>query len=123
MRKEKVLIIDDDPVIEKLVSTLLQSRSYNVITASDGVEGLEKAKIEHPNLILLDIVMPTMNGYEVCDELKKDKDTKEIPIVMLTSEESREAVKTAYRAGADDYIVKPINLTMLLAKMDKFKVK
>lgn len=123
MSKKKVLVIDDDLVVEKLVTTLLQSRSYNVITASDGVKGLEKAKNECPDLILLDIVMPIMDGYEVCDELKKDKDTKEIPIIMLTSEESREAIKSAYQAGANDYIVKPIILTMLLTKIDKFLSK
>jgi|WetSurMetagenome_2_1015567.scaffolds.fasta_scaffold847790_2 DNA-binding response OmpR family regulator len=67
--------------------------------------------------------MPNMGGHEVCGELKKDKNTKEIPIVMLTSEGSRESVKNAYQAGADDYIVKPIILAMLLTKMDKFLSK
>jgi DNA-binding response OmpR family regulator len=120
MSKERVLIIDDDPVIVELVTTLLQSRSYDVITAFDGVKGLEKAKIEHPNIILLDIIMPTMNGYEVCDELKKDENTMKIPVVMLTSVDSREAIRNAHQSGADDYIVKPINLTTLLAKIKFF---
>ena len=120
MSKGKVLIIDDDPVIVELVTTLLQSRSYDVITAFDGVDGLEKAKIEQPNIILLDIIMPTMDGYEVCDELKKDKNTKKIPVVMLTCVGSREAVRTAHQVGADDYIVKPINLTTLLDKIKFF---
>ena len=119
MRKKKILIIDDDPVIVKFLASTLQSRNYDVITASDGIIGLEEAKAKRPNLIILDIVMPTMDGYEVCFRLKKDRITKEIPVVMLTSVESKEAVKIAHQAGANDYIIKPIILTTLLTKITK----
>ena len=119
MQKNKILIIDDDPVIVKLVTVVLKARNYDVVTASNGDDGLITAKSDNPNLILLDISMPTISGYEVCQKLKTDKYTQKIPIIMLTSEDDTEAVEIAYGAGANDYIVKPLNLLILIKNMDQ----
>jgi len=119
MQKNKILVIDDDPVIVKLVTVMLKARNYDVVDAFNGDDGLIKAKSENPNLILLDISMPTISGYEVCQKLKSEHNTEKIPIIMLTSEDYTEAVEIAHRAGANDYIVKPFNLAILIKKIDK----
>jgi DNA-binding response OmpR family regulator len=119
MQKNKILIIDDDPVIVKLASVVLKARNYDVVSASNGDDGLTMVKSENPDLILLDISMPTISGYEVCQRLKTDKYTEKIPIIMLTSEDYTEAVERAFKVKADDYIVKPINLSILVKKIDK----
>jgi len=123
MAKTKILVIDDEVDIVDTVSFMLRSRGYDVITASDGGEGLTKAMVEHPNLILLDIIMPVMDGFEVCFKLKRDKDAKKIPVIMITARGDNEAVVKARSVGADDYIVKPFSLPTLISKMNKLIVK
>jgi DNA-binding response OmpR family regulator len=123
MQKNKILVIDDDPVVVKLASVMLKARNYAVISASNGDDGLIMVKSENPDLILLDISMPTISGHEVCQRLKTDKYTEKIPIIMLTSEDNTEAVEIAHKVGANDYIVKPINLAILLKKIDKLLAK
>jgi len=120
MPKNKILIIDDEPDIAETVMFMLQARKYQVSTALGGIEGLQKAKAIRPDLIFLDIMMPDMNGYDVCTKLKSDKDTKHIPIVMLTAREESEAVLKSHGLGASDYIVKPFSLPTLLGKLRKF---
>ncbi len=119
MPKSKILIIDDAPDI---VALMLKSRGYQVDIAKDGPEGIEKAKSGHPDLILLDIMMPGMDGYEVCAKLKADPDVKEIPIIMLTARDEPEAVTRCITIGAEDYIVKPFNLPALASKMKRLLV-
>lgn len=123
MAKSKVLIIDDEPDIIETLTYMLQARNYEIISASDGIEGLLKAKSESPDIILLDIMMPGMDGYEVCSKLKKDNSVKNIPVIMLTAKGDAEAVIKAHRLGANDYIVKPFNLPTLLNKLGKFPIK
>ena len=119
MEKSKILVVDDEPDIVETVSFMLQARNFDVITASDGLEGLAKVRTENPDLILLDIMMPVMDGYEVCIKLKKDKDTQSIPVIMLTARGENEAVIRAHKSGADDYIVKPFSLPTLVSKLNK----
>ncbi|MDQ1317117.1 MAG: two-component system, OmpR family, alkaline phosphatase synthesis response regulator PhoP [Candidatus Poribacteria bacterium] len=119
MEKSKILVVDDEPDIVETVSFMLQARNFDVITASDGLEGLAKVRTEHPDLILLDIMMPVMDGYEVCTKLRKDKDMKNIPVIMLTARGENEAVIRAHKSGADDYIVKPFSLPTLVSKLNK----
>lgn len=117
MSKNRILLVDDEPDIVETVTFMLQARNYSVKVASGGLEGIEKAKSEHPDLILLDIMMPDMDGYEVCTKLKADEATKDIPIVMLTAKGESEAVLRSHSLGADGYVVKPFSLPTLLSKL------
>jgi CheY-like chemotaxis protein len=117
MPKNNILLVDDNPGITAL---MLKSRGYSVSIASDGLEGIEKAKSEHPDLILLDIMMPGIDGYEVCTKLKIDADTKHIPVIMLTAKEDPEAISKSHARGADGYIVKPFSLPVVLNKLKDF---
>jgi DNA-binding response OmpR family regulator len=119
MRKLKILVVDDEKIISDTVTLILQSRNYEVITASNGAEGVEKAKSEHPDLILLDIKMPVMNGHDACVKLKEDKSTKKIPVLMLTGQGDRDAVMKARLTGADDYVIKPFTMETLLTKINQ----
>ncbi len=123
MAKGKILIIDDEPDIVETVSFMLQARNFSVITAIDGFAGIEQAKLNKPDLILLDIMMPGMDGYETCLKLRSDKDTKNIPIIMFTAKGESESVQKAHKSGANDYIVKPFSLPTLLNKINKFFFK
>ena len=119
MKKLKILVIDDEDIIHDIVSFMLNSRGYNTICVSNGELGLTKARNEHPDLILLDIMMPGLDGHKVCARLKADKDTKRIPVIMLTGESDREAVVKAREIGANDYVVKPFTLSILLERIEK----
>jgi two-component system alkaline phosphatase synthesis response regulator PhoP len=123
MPKSRILLVDDEPDIVETAAFMLQARNYSVITASGGLEGIEKARSERPDLILLDIMMPEVDGYDVCMRLKADEDTKHIPVIMLTAKGESEAVLKSHSLGADDYVVKPFNLTTLLGKLRKFLSK
>ena len=118
MKKLKILVIDDEDIIHDIVSFMLNSRGYNTICVSNGELGLTKARNEHPDLILLDIMMPGLDGHKVCARLKADKDTKKIPVIMLTGESDRDAVVKAREIGANDYVVKPFTLPILLERID-----
>jgi len=120
MPKNRILLVDDEPDIVETAAFMLQTRNYLVSTASGGLEGIEKAKNERPDLILLDIMMPEVDGYDVCMRLKADEDTRHIPIIMLTAKGESEAVLKSYGLGANDYIVKPFSLPSLLGKLRKF---
>ena len=85
MPKSRILLVDDEPDIVETVAFMLQTRNYSVSVASGGLEGIQKAKSEHPDLVLLDIMMPDVDGYDVCMRLKSDEETKHIPIIMLTA--------------------------------------
>ncbi len=116
---KKILIVDDEPDIVKLVSLRLKLQGYEVATASGGVEGLQKAKDEPPDLILLDVKMPDMDGYQIMQKLKEDGRTRSIPIIMLTGQSNIEDVAKAVQSGAVDYIVKPFESIVLLEKIRK----
>jgi PleD family two-component response regulator len=119
MSKYKILIIDDDILIINMISTILRSRGYEVFTAFNGEDGLAKAKSEHPDLILLDIIMPKINGYEVCTKLKSEIITKNIVVIMITGNWDRESVLNSRKVGADDYINKPFAISTLLDKLSQ----
>ena len=110
-----VLIVDDMKVNLILISELLED--YNVITASSGEEAIKIAKEKMPDLILLDIVMPGMDGYEVCLQLKSDEDTKDIPVIFATSKTDEESIEKAYSVGGIDYVTKPFKPKELLARV------
>ena len=116
----KILVVDDTPANIKLFADLLTSNGYAVTTAVNGEEALAKLAAEKPDLILLDVMIPKIDGIEVCRLLKKDSGTKNIPIIMLTVMGQVKDLERAFAAGADDYLIKPFQFAQLLAKIDKF---
>jgi len=114
---KKTLIADDKSEVVELVKATLEGGDYQTISASDGREALEKIKREKPDLVLLDIIMPRMDGFEVLSEVKKDPRTKEIPIIMLTAKGQKLDKDKGRRLDAEDYIVKPFSPSHLLHKI------
>ncbi len=115
--RSKILIVDDEMDTLIPLKRSLEIENYIVVEAYNGLEAIKKAKTEIPDLILLDLMMPGMDGYEVCEELKKDEFTENIPIIMLTAKYYvRDKVK-GLEIGADDYVTKPFNLNELKARI------
>ena len=117
---KKILIIDDEAELVDLVKIRLEAAGYEVLKAFDGREGLDKAKLEKPDLILLDIMMPKMDGYKVCGLLKMDARYQKIPIVLFSAKAQKEDAQLAKEVGADLYITKPFEASVLLAKIKEF---
>jgi CheY-like chemotaxis protein len=115
--KIKVLIVDDARTIRFHERGLLEEMGYEVDEATDGFNALEKIKNAKPDLMLMDIMMPNMNGIECCRRIKSDPDLKEIKIIIVTSENEYGRVKEAFRAGCDDYISKPIDKVEITRKI------
>jgi two-component system, OmpR family, alkaline phosphatase synthesis response regulator PhoP len=113
----KILLVDDEPDILQMVSLRLKANGYEVETAGNGEEGLEKAKANHPDLIVLDVMMPKMDGYQVCRFLKKDTRYKKVPILMLTARAQGEDMSLAEECGADGYAAKPFDPPEFLEKI------
>lgn len=103
---KKILIIEDEATLNKAIAEYLEAENFQVLSALDGEVGAEMAKKEVPDLILLDIILPKKDGYEVLDELKKDEKTKNIPVILLTNLESQEDIVRAFEKGATTYLVK-----------------
>ena len=114
MAKGKLLLVDDDKDFVIALATRLESRGFEIIKAFDGKEGLEKVYVEKPDAIVLDVVMPEINGFDVCRKLKEDENFKDIPVIMLTGKSEPDDVQTAKKIGADAYFIKPFELDMLL---------
>jgi len=104
--KTKVLIVEDDPTLAEMYGTKFTAEGFDVLHAGDGVEGLEMAKTKKPDAILLDVMMPKMDGFATLKELKADKILKKIPVIMLTNLGQEEDVKKGKDLGAEDYFVK-----------------
>lgn len=114
---KKILVIDDLPENIFILQDRLTQEGYEVITAHGGTEGLEKAYSNLPNLILLDVMMPDMNGFDVCNTLVNDDRTKHIPIILVTAKAAAEDIKAGLESGAFDYIKKPFNRVELMARV------
>jgi len=115
---KKVLVVDDEFTIRELVELTL-SPDFEVIKASNGEEALEKVK-EKPDIIILDIMMPKIDGYHVCQKLKSDKATKDIPIIMLTAKHGIEDLKEGIRSDVDEYITKPFEPELLRKRVTEY---
>jgi adenylate cyclase len=113
----KILVVDDTPQNIKVLDAILSPRGYTVVAAGSGAEALQKVQTEAPDLILLDIVMPGMSGYEVAQRLRADPATRFLPIVMVTALGAQEEKVKAIEAGADDFLTKPVNQLELLARV------
>ena len=117
---EKILVVDDTPVNLEVLRTMLVQYHYDVDTASDGIEALEKIERERPDLLLLDLMMPKMSGYNVCKSLRRQKRFQDLPIIMLTAKSGLDDKIYGLNIGADDYLSKPFNKEELLTKVSVF---
>jgi len=109
MQETSILVIDDDALMQKVVEASLIKDDYKIYFASSGEEGIKLAKEHLPDLVLLDVVMPGMDGFEVCTRLRKDEQLLYIPIIILTALDDRDSKIQGLEAGADDYICKPFD--------------
>ena len=117
MNLKRILIVDDEEDIIKVVKMYLEYHHYEVITANDGQEGLDKAKVDKPDLIVLDLMLPKMNGYKVCGLLKKDTRYAKIPVILFSAKTQEKDMKLGQEVGADAYLAKPFEPDVLLAKI------
>ena len=117
MSVKKVLVVDDSPTERFLLTEILNHGGYQVITAETGEEGIEKARTERPDLILMDVVMPGLNGYQATRTLTRNEATKDIPIIVCTSKGQETDKIWGLRQGALDYLTKPVNGDELLVKI------
>jgi CheY-like chemotaxis protein len=121
--KKRILIVEDQAMIVNMLRMRLEANDYEVITAGDGQEGLEKAHKENPSLIILDIMLPKMNGYKVCQLLKSDPKYNHIPIIISSGRTPQEIRKVSKEVGADAYVNKPFQAEALLSKMKELLEK
>ena len=111
---KKILVVDDEPAIIKILEARLKAEGYEVVSAMDGLTALELAKKEKPDLIILDLMLPKMDGYKVCGLLKKDTRHSKVPIVLFTARAQESDEKLGFECGADAYVRKPFNSAELL---------
>ena len=115
--KQRILLVDDEPSIVKMVGKRLEVEGFEVLIGTDGQEGLEKARAEHPNLIVLDLMLPKLNGYEICTMLKQDTRYQGIPIILFTAKAQEKDEKLGMECGANAYVRKPFRAQELLEKI------
>ena len=119
MRK-KILLVDDSNTILMMERMILTKGPYDLLTASDGEEAVSKAVAHKPDLILMDVVMPKMNGFEACRRIRAEHDIQSTPIIMVTTRGEVQNVETGFESGCNDYVTKPINTTELLSKLRNY---
>jgi len=117
--RKKILLVDDADTI-LLMERMILSKVYDIATAKDGEEAVQKASSEAPDLILLDVVMPKMDGFQACQAIRQQERTKNIPIIMVTTRGEAGSVETGFKNGCTDYITKPINSLELLSKVRNY---
>jgi DNA-binding response OmpR family regulator len=115
----KVLVVDDDPVIVRLLEVNFEMEGFVVVTAVDGADGVEKARAEHPDVVVSDVMMPKLNGLELCAALKADAGTSTIPVVLLSAKAQVTDIRAGLDAGADDYVTKPFEPLDLIDRINK----
>ena len=118
MAKGKILVVDDEIYIVHILDFSLGMEAYEVVTALDGEQALEKARAEHPDLIVLDIMMPKLDGYETCKMLKAGAETRNIPVILLSAKGRNVDQKVGFEVGADDYITKPFSPRKLVERIN-----
>lgn len=113
----RILVVDDTPIQLKILISIMRNQGFDIVVASSGPEALESVQSQKPDLILLDIVMSDMDGYEVCKRLKNNPEHADIPILFLTGKNDSDDIVKAFDAGAADYATKPVNPTELVARV------
>lgn len=119
MKKHKVLVCDDDPLLVELMEFRLQAKGFDVVTAVDGEDALHKVASEKPSLVVLDAMMPRLDGFETLRRIKEDVALADTPVVMLTARKGEKDIVSALERGADDYLVKPFIPEELLTRLSK----
>lgn len=117
--KKKILLVDDEQDMVYAVKMQLEANGFKVLTAQDGQEGLDKARKENPDLIILDLMLPKIDGYKVCRMLKFDEKYKNIPVIIYTARAQEADEKLGYEVGANAYMTKPFDPKKLLAKINE----
>jgi CheY-like chemotaxis protein len=118
---KKILVVDDSKTALMMEREILERRTtYQCVTASDGREAVEKAQQERPDLILMDVVMPHMNGFEACKMMRQHASTREIPIVLVTTRGEEAYMEAGFQSGCNDYITKPIDSAELIALLESY---
>jgi two-component system alkaline phosphatase synthesis response regulator PhoP len=118
MAKGRILVVDDEIYIVHILDFSLGMEGYEVVTALDGEQALERARSEKPDLIVLDIMMPKLDGYETCKRLKADPETKDVPVILLSAKGRNVDQKVGFEVGADDYITKPFSPRKLVERIN-----
>jgi twitching motility two-component system response regulator PilH len=116
----RILVVEDSPTVLYMVSRMLSEGGHQVMTAKDGEEAMSLAIKEHPNLVLLDVILPKLNGYQVCRRMKSTPATCRIPVIMITSKTKETDRFWGLEQGADDYVTKPFNARQLLDVVGRF---
>lgn len=119
MQRKKILLVDDSATSLLLEKMILKATPHELLTASDGEEAISRATAERPDLILLDVVMPGRDGFDVCRALRAQDETREIPIIMVTTRGEGANVDKGFSAGCNDYVTKPFNSNELLGKVEQ----
>lgn len=114
----KILIVEDNEMNRDMLTRRLKRRGYDIVIAEDGQEGLEKMRVENPDLVLMDMGLPVLDGWEATTKAKSDPSLKEIPVIALTAHALEEDKQKALAAGADDFDTKPVSLDRLLKKIE-----
>lgn len=112
-----ILIVDDSPTEVHVISQMLLGAGFQVISANDGETGIEMAKSEKPDVILMDVVMPGLNGFQATRELSRDSETSSIPVILVTTKDQDTDKTWGMRQGAKDYVVKPVSAELLVSKV------
>ncbi len=120
MAKKKILIVEDEESLLKLESILLTSKGYEVRGVANGLAALDALAEETPDLVLLDVMLPEIDGFEVCHRIKTNPATQHIPVIMLTAKKSREDMSRGEQVGADWYITKPFKSAMVIEAIQRF---
>lgn len=113
----KVLVVEDDPAARRLISFALEQDGYEVLTASNGLEGLTKAQTERPEILVLDVMLPGLDGFEVCRRLRADTETSGVLVLMLSAKAQESDKTTGLKMGADDYLAKPADPLEVAARV------
>lgn len=119
-QKPKVLIVDDEPFNVDYLVQELEDSNYQLITASNGREALDKTYKEQPDLVLLDLMMPVLDGFAVLAEIKADTVLRDIPVIIISAEKDSKSVVKGIKQGAEDYLTKPVDAELLLRKLKEF---
>ncbi len=117
MSPKKILIVDDSSTVLLMEKMILSTGPYEVVSARDGQEGVEKAQSERPDLILMDVIMPRMDGFEACRRIRAGETTRDIPVIMVSTRGEMQSIERGYESGCSDYVTKPIDRIELLAKV------
>lgn len=121
MTPKKILLVDDSKTALMVERAIVEKRtSYQCVTAGDGQEAVDKANAEHPDLVLMDVVMPRMNGFEACKKMRQQPSTREIPIVLLTTRGEEDYMEAGFQSGCNDYLTKPVNGEELVKLLESY---